>query len=166
MGTPVMAQLSSSSKKLKASYAMISKFSNVHPTFPLQTSNSFQVLSPDFPHLQPSKSFIQTSKSTPKNIVVQRQSSPNTISTLPSPSQSPSSSFSYSQYVKKPKTLEIAFIEPEFNYEEIPKILPYIFPQGVNFNSNDPLKTRQFYEFIPVDTDLVEITHNTNKNNL
>ena len=106
---------------------MISKFSNIRPTFPLQTSNSFQVLSPDFPHLQPSKSFIQASKSTSKNIPVQSQSSPSTISTLPSPSPSPYS-FSTSQYVKKPKTLEIAFIEPKFNYEEIPKILPYIFP--------------------------------------
>ena len=75
MGTPVRPQLPSSSKKTKASYAMISNFSNVRPTFPLQTSNSFQVLSLDFPPLQPSKSFIQASKSTPKNIVVQRQSS-------------------------------------------------------------------------------------------
>ena len=66
---------------------------------------------------------------------------------------------------KKSKILEIAFIEPEFNYEEIPKILPYIFPQGVNFNSNDPLKTYQFYEFILVDADSVEIIHNTDKNN-
>ena len=169
MGTPVRPQLPSSSKKTKASYAMISNFSNVSPTFPLQTSNSFQVLSPDFPPLQPSKSFIQASKSNPKNILIQGHSSPSTISTLPSPSQSPSQSsspsYSYSQYVKKPKTLEIAFIEPEFSFEEIPKILPYIFPQGVNFNSNDPLKTRQFYEFILVDTDLVEITHNIDKNN-
>ena len=129
MGTPVRPQLPSLSKKTKASYAMISNFSNIRPTFPLQTSNSFQVLSPNFLPLQPSKSFIQAFKSTPKNITIQRQSNPNTNSTLPSPSQSPSPSFSYSQYVKKPKTLEIAFIELEFNYEEIPKILPYIFPQ-------------------------------------
>ena len=142
---------------------MISKFSNIRPTFPLQTSNSFQVLSPDFPPLQPSKSFIQASKSALKNFPIQSQSSHNTISTLPFPSLF--FFFSYSQYVKKPKTLEIAFIELEFNYEKIPKILPYIFPQGVTFNSNDPLKTRQFYEFILVDTDLVEITHNTDKNN-
>ena len=82
MGTPVRPQLPSSSKKTKASYAMISKFSNVRPTFLLQTSNSFQVLSPDFPPLQPSKSFIQASKLSPKNFVVQKQSSPNTISTF------------------------------------------------------------------------------------
>ena len=81
---------------------MISNFPNIRHNFPIQTSNSFQVLSPDFPPLQPSKSFIQASKSTLKNIVVQRQSSPNTISTLPSSSQSLSPSFSYSQYVKKP----------------------------------------------------------------
>ena len=86
MGTPVRPQLPSSSKKTKASYAMISNFSNVHPIFPLQTSNFFQVLSPYFHPLRPSKSFIQVSKSTPKNIDVQRQSNPNTISTLPSPS--------------------------------------------------------------------------------
>ena len=66
---------------------------------------------------------------------------------------------------KKLKTLEIAFSEPEFNYEEIHRILPYVFLQGVNFNSNDPLKTCQFYEFILVDADLVEIIHNTDKNN-
>ena len=101
------------------------------------------------------------SSSTSKNIFVQSQSSPSTISTLPSHSPS----FSISQYVKNPKTLEIAFIESECNYEEIHKILLYIFPQGVTFNSNDPLKTRQFYEFILVDTDSVEITHNTDKNN-
>ena len=86
MGTPVSPQLPSSSKKTKASYAMISNFQNISPTFPLQTSNSFQVLSPDFPLLKPSKSFIQASKSNSKNILIQSQSSPSTISTLPSPS--------------------------------------------------------------------------------
>ena len=75
MGTPIRPQLLSSSKKTKASYVMISKFPNIRSTFPIQISNSFQFLSPDFPPLQPSKSFIQASKSTPKNIVVQRQSS-------------------------------------------------------------------------------------------
>ena len=84
MGTLVKPHISSSSKKTKASYAMISNFLNIHPTFPIQTSNSFQVLSPDFPPLQPSKSFIQASKSTSKNIPVQSQSNPITISTLPS----------------------------------------------------------------------------------
>ena len=102
---------------------MISYFPNIRPIFLIQTSNSFQVPSPDFPHLQPSKSFIQVSKSTSKSIFVYSQSSSSTISTLPS-----LSSFSTSQYVKKLKTLEIAFIEPEFDFEEVPKILPYIFP--------------------------------------
>ena len=105
MGTPVRPQLPSSSKKTKASYAMISNFSNVRPTFPLQTSNSFQVLSPDFPPLQPSKSFIQAYKSTSKNIPIQSQSSPSTISTLPSFSPS----FSISQYVKKTQNLRNCF---------------------------------------------------------
>ena len=86
MGTPVKPQLPSSFKKTKTSYAMISNFSNICPTFPLQTSNSFQVLGPDFPPLQPSKSFIQASKSNSKNILIQSQSSPSTISTLHSPS--------------------------------------------------------------------------------
>ena len=40
-----------------------------------------------------------------------------------------------------------------------------IFPQRVNFNSNDLLKTHQFYEFILVDTDSVKITHNIDRNN-
>ena len=70
MGTLVRPQLPSSSKKTKASYAMISNFPNICHTFPIQMSNSFQVLSPDFLHLQPSKSFIQASKSTSKNIPI------------------------------------------------------------------------------------------------
>ena len=143
MGTPIRPQLPSSSKKTKASYAMILNSPNIRHTFPIQTSNSFQVLSPDFPPLQSSKNFIQASKSTSKSILIQSQSKPRTISILPSPS-----SFSTIQYVRKPKTLEIAFIELEFNFEEVPKILRYIFPQGVNFNPNDHLKTCQFYEFI------------------
>ena len=44
-------------------------------------------------------------------------------------------------------------------------MLPYNFPQGVNFNSNDHLKTCQFYEFILVDTNSIKITHNINRNN-
>ena len=70
MGSPVRPQFPSSSKKTKASYAMISNFQNIRPTFPLQTSNSFQVPSSDFPPFQPSKSFIQASKSNSKNIHV------------------------------------------------------------------------------------------------
>ena len=62
---------------------MISKIPNIHSTFPIQTSNSFQVPSLDFPSLQPSKSFIQAFKSTSMNIPIQSQSSPSTISTLP-----------------------------------------------------------------------------------
>ena len=137
-----------------------SNVSNVHPSFPLETSNSFQVPNLDFPHLQPSNFFIQASKSNSKNFPIQSQSSPSIVSTLHF-----SSSFPYSQYVRKPKTLEISFIESELNFEEIPKILPYIFFQGVNFNLNGPLKTCQFYEFILVDTDSVEITHNIDRNN-
>ena len=38
MGTFVRLQLPSSSKKTKASYAMISNFPNIHPTFPTQMS--------------------------------------------------------------------------------------------------------------------------------
>ena len=76
---------------------MISKFSSICHTFPLQTSNSFQVLTPNFPPLQPLKSFIQASKLNSKNIPIKSQSSPSTISTLPSASPF----FSISQYVKK-----------------------------------------------------------------
>ena len=42
---------------------MTSNVPNIRLSFPLETSNSFQVLSPDFPPLQSSKSFIQASKS-------------------------------------------------------------------------------------------------------
>ena len=160
ISTLLRPQLLFSSKKTKASYAITSNVPNIRPSFPLQTSNSFQVLSPNFSPLQPSKSFIQASKSTSKSISVQSQSNLSTISILTSSSFLPNS-----QNVRKPKTLEIAFIEPKFNFEEIPKILSYIFPRWVNFNSNDPLKTHPFYEFILVDTSSVEITHNIDKNN-
>ena len=79
---------------------MTSNIPNIRSSFTIQTSNSFQVLSLDFPPLQPSKSFIQSSKSTSNNILVQSQSSPSTVSTLSS-----SSSFPNNQYVRKPKTL-------------------------------------------------------------
>lgn len=47
--------------------------SNVHLSFPLTTSNSFQVPSPDFPYLQHLKFFIQASKSNLKNKSIQVQ---------------------------------------------------------------------------------------------
>ena len=79
---------------------MTSNVPNIHLSFPLETSNSFQVLSPDFPPLQSSKSFIQASKSNYISLLIQGQSNPSTISTLPS-----SSSLPYSQYARKLKTL-------------------------------------------------------------
>lgn len=47
--------------------------SNVHLLFPLTTSNSFQVLTPDFPSLQHLKFFIQASKSNLKKNSIQVQ---------------------------------------------------------------------------------------------
>ena len=79
---------------------MTSNVPNIHLSFPLETSNSFQVLSPDFPPLQSSKSFIQASKSNYISLLIQGQSNPSTVSTLPS-----SSSLPYSQYAIKLKTL-------------------------------------------------------------
>ena len=40
MGIPVRHQLPSSSNKTKASYAMISNFSNIRPTFLLKMNNN------------------------------------------------------------------------------------------------------------------------------
>lgn len=47
--------------------------SNVRLSFPLTTSNSFQVPSPDFPYLQHLKFFIQASKSNFKKKSIQVQ---------------------------------------------------------------------------------------------
>lgn len=47
--------------------------SNVRLSFPLTTSNSFQVPSPDFPSLQHLKFFIQASKSNFKKNYIQVQ---------------------------------------------------------------------------------------------
>ena len=140
MGTPVRPHLSSSSKKTKASYAMLSKFSNICSIFPIQTSNSFQVPSLDFPPLQPSKSFIQASKSTSKSILVQSQSSPSTISTLPSPSY-----FSTSQYVKKPKTLKLLSLSQT---SIMKKSLIFFLIYFLNESTSIPMILRKLVNFM------------------
>ncbi|MED6110720.1 hypothetical protein PIB30_045429 [Stylosanthes scabra] len=56
-------------------------------------------------------------------------------------------------------------MEPEF-WDEFPhKVIPKIFPTGFHFRPTSPIKTRQFYEFILVDTDSVAIKHYKDKIN-
>ncbi|KAA0039130.1 polyprotein [Cucumis melo var. makuwa] len=62
-------------------------------------------------------------------------------------------------------TLEDVVIEPKFDGPSIPEICSQIYPHGFNFFPEDIKKTRQFYEFILVDTVSVEITHIPNRNN-
>ncbi|KAA0037025.1 polyprotein [Cucumis melo var. makuwa] len=56
-------------------------------------------------------------------------------------------------------TLEDVVIEPEFDGPSVPEISSQVYPHGFNFFPEDIKKTRQFYEFILVDTVSAEITH-------
>ncbi|MED6214466.1 hypothetical protein PIB30_103390 [Stylosanthes scabra] len=56
-------------------------------------------------------------------------------------------------------------MEPEFWDESPHKVIPKIFPIGFYFKPISPNKTRQFYEFILVDTDSVSIKHYKDKTN-
>ncbi|TYK23161.1 Retrotransposable element Tf2 [Cucumis melo var. makuwa] len=62
-------------------------------------------------------------------------------------------------------TLEDVVIEPEFDRPFVPEICSQVYPHGFNFFSKDIKKTRQFYEFILVDTVSIEITHIPDRNN-
>ena len=110
MGTPDRSPAFSSVEKTKQSYTM----SNISLSFPISTSNAVHALSPDFPPLKPSRSFIQATKS--NSIMVQHPTSPSTDSTLPT--LPPLNSQYNSQYFKTPNTLEIILLEPEYNFEK------------------------------------------------
>ncbi|KAA0050193.1 Enzymatic polyprotein [Cucumis melo var. makuwa] len=62
-------------------------------------------------------------------------------------------------------TLEDVVIEPEFDEPSVLEICSQVYPYGFNFFPKDIKKTRQFYEFILVDTFSVEITHIPDRNN-
>lgn len=98
--------------------------SSVHS---FSNSKSFQAVSHNFSSLKPTRSFIQATKSTP---------------------------IFNSQYFEKLKTLEVTLLEPEFNFDEIPKNISYIFTSDFIFIQNNATKSQQFYEFILVDTEL------------
>ena len=57
-------------------------------------------------------------------------------------------------------------IELEFDGHSVPKICSQVYPHGFDFFSKDIKKTKQFYEFILVDTVLAKITYISNWNNL
>ncbi|KAA0062815.1 polyprotein [Cucumis melo var. makuwa] len=63
-------------------------------------------------------------------------------------------------------TLEDVDIEPEFNGPSVLEIGSHVYPHGFNFFLKDIKKTRQFYEFILVDTVSAETTHIPDRNNL
>ncbi|MED6151389.1 hypothetical protein PIB30_082027 [Stylosanthes scabra] len=68
-------------------------------------------------------------------------------------------------YLPTNKLSNIIQMEPEFWDESPNKVIPKIFPTGFHFKPISPRKTRQFYEFILVDTDSVSIKHYKDKNN-
>ncbi|QHO38966.1 uncharacterized protein DS421_4g124950 [Arachis hypogaea] len=62
-------------------------------------------------------------------------------------------------YISKNKFSSVLLMEPEF-WEKSPfKVIPKVFPPGFHFRPTALNKTRQFYEFILVDSDLVSIKH-------
>ncbi|XLU63745.1 hypothetical protein S245_022954, partial [Arachis hypogaea] len=64
-----------------------------------------------------------------------------------------------STYISKNKFSSVLLMEPEF-WEKSPfKVIPKVFPPGFHFRPTALNKTRQFYEFILVDSDSVSIKH-------
>ncbi|QHO49944.1 uncharacterized protein DS421_1g18380 [Arachis hypogaea] len=62
-------------------------------------------------------------------------------------------------YISKNKFSSVLLMEPEF-WEKSPfKVIPKVFPPGFHFRPTALNKTRQFYEFILVDSDSVSIKH-------
>jgi hypothetical protein len=56
-------------------------------------------------------------------------------------------------------------IEKEFYNKDTNRIIPHYFPLGFHYILENISKTRQFYDFILVDTNSIKITHNQDKNN-
>ncbi|MED6225597.1 hypothetical protein PIB30_095141, partial [Stylosanthes scabra] len=66
-------------------------------------------------------------------------------------------------YFPTNKFSNIIQMEPKFWDESPNKVIPKIFPTGFHFNPISPNKTRQFYEFILVDTDSVSINNSNSQ---
>jgi len=62
-------------------------------------------------------------------------------------------------YIAKNKFSSIVQLEPEYWDNNPNKITAKIFPEGFHFRPSACNKTRQFYEFVLVDTDCVAIKH-------
>ncbi|RDX80910.1 Enzymatic polyprotein, partial [Mucuna pruriens] len=60
----------------------------------------------------------------------------------------------------KPELLPIMTLEPYMIKENLKDLIAHIFPKSFHYLSNDFSKSQRFYEFILVDTDSTEITHN------
>ncbi|RDY06063.1 hypothetical protein CR513_10017, partial [Mucuna pruriens] len=63
-------------------------------------------------------------------------------------------------YIEKPELLPIMTLEPYMIKENLKDLIAHIFPKSFHYLSNDFSKSQRFYEFILVDTDSAEITHN------
>ncbi|QHO56016.1 uncharacterized protein DS421_3g70070 [Arachis hypogaea] len=64
-----------------------------------------------------------------------------------------------STYISKNKFSSVLLMEPEFWEKSHFKVIPKVFPPGFHFRPTALNKTRQFYEFILVDSDSVSIKH-------
>lgn len=65
----------------------------------------------------------------------------------------------------RPNPIPIAYLESEFISDDIQIITQKLFPSNFQFIKDNLLKRREFYEFILVDSNSIEITHTPSKNN-
>jgi len=70
---------------------------------------------------------------------------------------------SIEEYLDKPETLPVIILEKEWIKESPHKTAKELFPTTFHHLPTDLTKTRTFYEFILVDTDSAEISHNQDK---
>ena len=61
--------------------------------------------------------------------------------------------------------MPITIIEKEWKNSSPRDLVQQLFPPSFQYLPHDSKKTRTFYEFILVDTDSIEVTHNTDKDN-
>ncbi|KAL4397199.1 hypothetical protein HN51_001789 [Arachis hypogaea] len=91
----------------------------------------------------------------PKEKPITQTKLPQSIQTQPLNTQPKQ----HSTYISKNKFSSVLLMEPEFWKKSPFKVIPKVFPQGFHFRPTTINKTRQFYEFILVDSDLVLVKY-------
>ncbi|XLU74157.1 hypothetical protein S245_033210, partial [Arachis hypogaea] len=91
----------------------------------------------------------------PKGKTITQTKLPQSIQIQPLNTQ-PKQQFTY---ISKNKFSSVLLMEPKFWKKSPFKVIPKIFPQGFHFRPTSINKTRQFYEFILVESDSVSVKH-------